>query len=755
MQYEILEAVYEVYPLTVPEQTPPLSFGKFSTLSFQKSALLWANVREDGMYFRMERGDGYAVSVFDTDGTYSGTVRYTSPVSGYPRFTSAGERDTFLTVETAADHTGYRLLKTDSAGNVLSTSEFLRRPDTITSGQGEVYAIGDDWAVTFFWFDAESFWLADGAITLYGPYSVGSPVVGGFACGDGTLILICENDTCHRFSPTEKTVTPVTLHRETDAWQKSETVLYACDADGNAETYLVGRDGITVQRGNEEIPLCDFTRSYFDVSQFSFVSVLPGDRFLVWYSEPLTAEVTPAILAPTEETVHPVRKTVRLATVGLGSDRRNTVTAAVTQFNRTNAFYVIEHTDYDLPGGTLEQREAVLTDTILRGEHYDVFLFGPASEVPGILADKGQFADLSWIAQSTDFISCVKDAYANGETVYTLPFTVNISTLVTTTDTLAAGTPFTWDVLYHMTETMDDGEILFNENILSELWDIAIYDFVNFEHLDCSFDSAEFEKLLSFFAGYEAALDGTERADTVGNRYYTPDVGGLITNIGGGGAVIKGDWLSSLADGRLKFLAFTFTAPRDAELLYALFDSIGAEYNLCGYPSVDGGSLHVSADMKMALGASGDCADGGAEFLQFLLSREIQGAEQVLSGFPVIRSVAENELEWGNLYYSIDSTAPSGQSGTSAAEAVITIGAWSKTPLPASKRLNYPEDCTVLKPRRDAMLDYLCTSTMRGAGDTVIRTILEEELSYVSQGVRTTEEAAKIIQSRVWIYVNE
>ena len=68
---------------------------------------------------------------------------------------------------------------------------------------------------------------------------------------------------------------------------------------------------------------------------------------------------------------------------------------------------------------------------------------------------------------------------------------------------------------------------------------------------------------------------------------------------------------------------------------------------------------------------------------------------------------------------------------------------------------NYPRVSHVTKPQRDEMLDFLCTTTMHGASDTVIRSIVEEELSYVTQGVRTAAEAGKIIQSRVWIYINE
>ena len=44
---------------------------------------------------------------------------------------------------------------------------------------------------------------------------------------------------------------------------------------------------------------------------------------------------------------------------------------------------------------------------------------------------------------------------------------------------------------------------------------------------------------------------------------------------------------------------------------------------------------------------------------------------------------------------------------------------------------------------------------MKANTDQTILSIVEEELSYWEGGVRTLEETTKIIDSRVWIYLNE
>ena len=44
---------------------------------------------------------------------------------------------------------------------------------------------------------------------------------------------------------------------------------------------------------------------------------------------------------------------------------------------------------------------------------------------------------------------------------------------------------------------------------------------------------------------------------------------------------------------------------------------------------------------------------------------------------------------------------------------------------------------------------------MQGMADQTVMSIINEELSYWQSGVKSPEETAKIIQSRVWIYLNE
>ena len=56
---------------------------------------------------------------------------------------------------------------------------------------------------------------------------------------------------------------------------------------------------------------------------------------------------------------------------------------------------------------------------------------------------------------------------------------------------------------------------------------------------------------------------------------------------------------------------------------------------------------------------------------------------------------------------------------------------------------------------RDLFIRFLDRAVVRTAADDTLRSIIDEEMSYVESGVRSPAEAGKILQSRVGIYLAE
>jgi len=55
----------------------------------------------------------------------------------------------------------------------------------------------------------------------------------------------------------------------------------------------------------------------------------------------------------------------------------------------------------------------------------------------------------------------------------------------------------------------------------------------------------------------------------------------------------------------------------------------------------------------------------------------------------------------------------------------------------------------------DAFLHFLNNCHMKSGLDLTLKNIITEEISYWQNNARTLEETTKIIDSRVWIYLNE
>ena len=613
--------------------------------------------------------------------------------------------------------------------------------------------------------DGNKLYFITPELEVTGPFTQPSTVETAFRHDDGRVIAVCENGECMRYDEETGKLTDIRLYEATEAWSKASQILYGEDGG----VYFVNSDGITVQRNGEDVLLCDFNKSYLSLDALQFVDVLSGDRFLVWYSNPLTGEDYPAIFAPTDDTARPVRKLVRVASVGTNARisneifRSEMIYASVAHFNMTNDEYFIELTDFDsiaeidqhgnrIPGDTSSIRDRLFEEALLSGEQYDVYLIGESYKDRDMLVEKGLFEDLTDFAEHKHLIACVRDAMPRDGQITGIPFSVELSTLVTSTDILPAGTPFTYDKLMEIYENLENGESLFCDYTGREMRQSAMYDFIDFDSKTCSFDSAEFAEVFGFLSDYEAAaFDG-------GALTYTPT--GYMNRAVGSfsghpqGVTAYGDIIDAFAKGDIKFLQLPIGAPDTLSSMLYFFDMLGKDYNLCGYPSAAGGTITVSTPMLMSVGAECENRTGAYRYLSLLLSDLLQ-TQDAMYAFPVTESAVQTRLSWGYQYYYLSEETGTYTTRNYGSALRIQFAAASGSPLTSMQASYYDASLQLLKPQVTPLLDYVCNSSMRGAGDTMIRSIIEEELSYVSQGVRSAEEAGKIIQSRVFIYINE
>ncbi|MCQ2431937.1 MAG: hypothetical protein MJ175_04960 [Clostridia bacterium] len=564
--------------------------------------------------------------------------------------------------------------------------------------------------------------------------------------------------------------------------QQSEYVGYTKSAASDAavytlyrgsDCYFISPEGITVQRGDgTEEMLLDWDASSLSFLNFKFYGALSDDCFLVRYTDQLRLEPTLSVLCP--DSADGVRECIELtaASIGMTNDARRLAAEAILEFNRSQEEYHITLTDYDvygltdLGGGTyIRKKDDRSYDEfkldIAKGIRYDIYLFGEDNpKFPQDMAKQGLFAKLSG-AHGESILPNLKDLFLSSEKGDVLPLTMHLSTLLTMPEIIPDGEGITLKKLYEITEeAAGRGVISFGD---AAVWDMLCgttqYDFMDKKTGSARFDSPEYVEFMEFLTRYD-------------ERYYDYRYPQWYRGTAWGGDLVhtysvcqyeaipdtmKGTMPDDMVNGDYRFLYLPIQSKTDIYALYYLFRD--TPYSLCGVPSEDGRTFMFTTDMSFGAGISGH-KDGADAFLSFMLSDDIQTSRGIaMYSLPVTKSALSSVLEPGYGYYNADRSSYRDNSSTT-----ITLTKICKEIDPEIRREESTmgksyyifNDCLeITEEFMQRWYDILSTVNLRDNGDKAVREIFDEEFSYVTGGVRTCEEAAKIIQGRVRLMINE
>ncbi len=703
---------------------------------------------------------------FDIDGNYLREEKYTARdryeqnqaplLHGSYWFEEDGQ-SYFLYVAPAAESEYLDLQLKDTNGNVTQTFT-----SDVQCNGCEQYMLNDSYfmVVPYTVSQLQTLYVFDRDLNIVADQQINVTVFKRVTMLSETkALLFMEGGYAYEYDIANNQITRAMLYEDTNEARRAVNKLFTSDA-----AYLICNEGIYVQRGGEQSLICDFARSYVSVNDLEFIETLPNDRFLIKFNDLFLGKTIYAIYMPTEEKERPAREEVRIALIGNSFSpigEYSIVNRAVTYFNRNNDTYVATLTDYDYLGcfredgsrdekNMITRRESLFTQDILDGVYHDVYLFGQQYDDYKRLQDKGVFRDMSALAEDFDIIPSVQGAMLHdtrmADVLYAVPFTVTFNTLVTTTDTLPRGESFTFDRLIDIFNTLGDGEALFDTDASQTLEKIMLSDYLDRANNTCSYDSAEFIRAISFLSEWDKADTRKLISDPTVTPYQNNTVGYIQYIIDT--VWCYGDIIDALGSGAVRFLEFNVTCPETVPILYSLFDKLDADYNLCGYPSADGGSLYMIPNLLISLG-DGDNPAGAEAFVEMMLSETVQCS---VGGFPVVRSAVEARMSWGEQYfeeYPLSSTDKRFPSSYLIRFLEASTFALAEEPASATNTV------TVLKPEHDAVMAYFCNGNTRSDGDKTVHAIVDEELSAAASGVRSIADAAKIIQSRVHIYISE
>ncbi|MBE6658154.1 MAG: hypothetical protein E7604_06900 [Ruminococcaceae bacterium] len=644
-----------------------------------------------------------------------------------------------------------RVVKTDTDYRITSESESIPTADMTPPDarfQARLLYISDDAILFYNRYEPTSFWIFDGALIRHGVFQTASQLSDGYRASDGSVILCCQDGSALRYDPLTDTVLPVTLHTDTENYRRAEQIFYTDGA-----VYLFCREAVYVQRDGVETLLIDFAQSYVSWKDISVADVMDGDRFLIWYYDAMTELSSPAIFAPDTVGVPVDRRTFRVASAYCSNEERDFLTLAVNHFNRENEKWFAEYTDLDaafshsdsaaaqIGGGEYAAVTDLLRADLEAGMEYDLYLIGYAygtQDYLNMLDGKDCLYDMAaWLADFALTDSLCMLAQQDSGAVYALPVSAQYHTFLTTDALCPTEQGLTWNAFADLVRsvTPDGGAPLFDRDASLTLMTSRTLDFIGGEA--CDFLSDAFPDTVDVISALK------ENAD---NRYYDHGYRGKLST-GGGTLIAEGNPIGDLAAGKIRMLHLRLDSGGGTQALLAALSAENAAWQFCGYPTGDGGKPVVNARLTARAAVHTEADDGIKALLSLLYSDEIQTSSVYLRGALPVTKSAFSTLLMPGIFHIDKITVPqsNGKVNTQImAYHILTDGnEKDRSSIAVSEVL-----CSRL-------LYHLTALPTIGNTDTVIDGIVNEELDAVYHGIRTKEEAAEIIQSRVSIYLSE
>ena len=286
-----------------------------------------------------------------------------------------------------------------------------------------------------------------------------------------------------------------------------------------------------------------------------------------------------------------------------------------------------------------------------------------------------------------------------------LPTVFYIQTLIGKAEDVGTTPGWTIDQVKALMESKPEGTTLLKgmtkSDALSMLMSLGYRDFINLEETTCSFDSQEFIDVLEFAAMFPDSYDWSEDEE---------DISVLLSQ---GKQLLDTFYLS------------------DFEQMQAYRAMFGGDTTFIGYPN-SAGENGALLSFNNIIGISNNCKD-------------IDGAWQLLRNFYLPKKSDDNSYSWG---FSVrkDEFEKFCQKAMKETEetSIYGYGSMEVEIKPATQ-----EDVDQVK---DLVEN---TTAVYGAASEEVTNIINEEAAAYFSGQKSAEEVAKIIQSRMQVYLSE
>ncbi len=447
--------------------------------------------------------------------------------------------------------------------------------------------------------------------------------------------------------------------------------------------------------------------------------------------ESVTTELMTVRQVPYDSVPH--KQSLSLAVFNLDYQLRQ----QIINFNRKNEKYHIDVTDYaeystdeDYTAGLTK-----LTTEIMSGKVPDLMDMSglPYEQLAnkGLLEDLYPYIDADADFGREDFFSSVFSALEVNGGLYKLSPSFSIYTVIGAKSVVGDTPGWTFDQFDAALATMPEGCDPFDysttkDEMLTTCLDMDLDSFIDWSTGTCRFDSPEFIRLLQFCNRFLDEFDWE-------HYEYNDEDMNTETRIAAGRQMLLRASIYSLQD--VIYNDFYFGG-----------DGTSSATTYIGYPTSSGAGNAMQ--FQMSLGMSSRCADkeGAWSFMRLFLEDEFQNSLWYL---PVKRSVFEEKLaELMEPRYQKDENGDyvTDENGE---KIMVPLASWGF------------EDGTIREiyqlseAQAQNLRDLIESTTKDYSSNEAVSELITNEAKPFFLGQKSAEEVARLIQSKVNIYVNE
>lgn len=672
--------------------------------------------------------------------TYNIPANFNPETDSYWQYDNSTKLDLYIDV---LDETG-------AAANTISVmSKEYKETESYFSLRSAVCGSDGNWYINTT--DGISIYSADGSQLLFDiPDNNINSVV---RMADGRMAVIGWNDggnLCVKVVDTAK-------KNFTDEKILSIVGLYFNETfTGNSEYDLFGYDstgivGVDAKSGNATRVL-NWLDSDLSPDNVQHVAALENGDFIL-YNRDWSNDSNDLIrLVKTKNDPSNEKKIITLATFYIDSELRS----LVSDFNKSSSEYRIKVTDYSEynTGDDYTAGITKLNTEITAGNVPDIIANGGSFPITqyaakGILEDLTPYIerDLGKDALVEDFFKTLRDD--NGK-LYELYSSFNMQTFVGLRSVVGDESDWSFKAMQEALAKLPEGADIFGPyySRSSALYTFLYSNmdkFVDWETGKCSFDNQDFIDLLETVKTFPA--DEDINYDNDGG--YESD----STRVLSGKQLLAPAAAWSLTD----FRANTF---------YAFGKN--ADISFVGYPGT--GSTFSASGVGYSISASSANKDAAWQFISRIVSEDYQKEQNkygYYNGMPTNKA-AFDDMMTKDLTPDFDTGAGTsyavgteGTAGSSADFEPYYTGATNEKGEHEIPKTTYGfGDITIdvyamTDAEKEVILDLLKNTTTFMRYDTSLSEIINEEIQPFFQGQKTAEDAAKMIQSRATIYINE